>query len=177
MSVDQGEVNMMKNVLWPDEKVAMTVTQRRVGPGGSVTAPTTVVTTDKRLIIMNRASLGFRRDYEVIPYRQITSVRLEKGIISSSVFIRVQGYDRDQGLLQNGKEEGEIDGLKNSEAQQLADYLNKMVEQVSEEIEGNPVGERSDMDASVGAYVYCTNCGTKDGTDAKFCSKCGAKLG
>ena len=175
MAVDQGEVQAAKSILWPDEKVELTVTQRRVGPGGSMTTPTTVITTDKRLIILNRASLGMRKDYEVIPYRQITSVRLEHGIISSSVFIRVQGYDRDQGLLKNGKEEGEIDGLRNNDAKELADYLSKRQEQIEQVAEGDePQGQ---MDNGMGAYVYCSKCGTKDNAGAKFCSKCGARLG
>ena len=174
MAIDQGEVAAAKSVLWPDEDVEMTVRQRRIGPGGSVTTPTTVIATDKRLIILNRASLGIRKDYEVIPYRQITSVRLEHGIISSSVFIRVQGYDRDKGLLKNGKEEGEIEGLSNREAQELADYLSRRQEQVDEAEEGIEGQDR--MDNGVGAYVYCSKCGTKDSPGAKFCSKCGAKL-
>jgi sec-independent protein translocase protein TatA len=174
MAVDQGAVRAAKSILWPDEKVELTVTQRRIGPGGSMTTPTTVLTTDKRLIILNRASLGIRKDYEVIPYRQITSVRLEHGIISSTVFIRVQGYDRDQGLLKNGKEEGEIDGLRNSEAQELADYLGRRQEQIEQVAEGEEASNQ--LDNGMGAYVYCSKCGTKDNADAKFCSKCGAKL-
>jgi hypothetical protein len=172
MAIDQSEIQAAKSVLWPNENVEITVTQRRVGPGGSMTTPTTVIATDKRLIILNRASLGIRRDYEVIPYKQITSIRLEHGIISSSVFIRVQGYDRDTGLLQKGKEEGEIDGLRNAEAHELADYLNRKVyEEDAPEDEGP-----APVDKAIGAYVYCSQCGTKDSADAKFCSKCGAKL-
>lgn len=176
MAIDQGEVQSAKSILWPDENVEMTVMQRRIGPGGSVTTPTTVITTDKRLIILNRASLGIRKDYEVIPYRQITSVRLEHGIISSSVFIRVQGYDRDKGLLKNGKEEGEIDGLRNREAQELADYLSRRSEQEGE-IEDKSAGGLNQTDRKIGAYIYCSRCGTKDSADAKFCSRCGARLG
>ena len=32
------------------------------------------------------------------------------------------------------------------------------------------------MDNGMGAYVYCSKCGTKDSAGAAFCSKCGAKL-
>jgi membrane protease subunit (stomatin/prohibitin family) len=101
-------------------------------------------------------------------------VRLEHGIISSSVFIRVQGYDRDKGLLKNGKEEGEIDGLSNKEAQDLSDYLNRRQEQIEAVAEGDEV--QGQMDNGMGAYVYCSKCGTKDSSDAKFCGNCGAKL-
>ncbi|MDE1855098.1 MAG: PH domain-containing protein [Candidatus Micrarchaeota archaeon] len=170
MGVNQSDVNAAKSILWPDEKVEVTVRQRRVGPGGSVTTPTSVLATDKRLIILNRANLGIRQDYEVIPYKQVASVRLEHGIISSSVFIRVQGYDVDRGLLKNGKQEGEIDGLNNKDAQALSDYINKKLE----DSDSMPEGE--EMDNGVGGFTYCTKCGTKNPASAKFCSKCGSPL-
>lgn len=169
MGVNQSDVDSVKNLLWEGEEVEQTVQQRRVGPGGSVITPTSVIATNMRIIIVNKTTLGFRRDYEVIPYKQITSVRLEHGIISSTVFIRVQGYDRDQGLLKNGREEGEIDGLRNNEAEELTDYINK---KTSGEFDELP----NQLDSKVGAYVYCTKCGAKDSAGAKFCSKCGAKL-
>ena len=33
-----------------------------------------------------------------------------------------------------------------------------------------------DLDNRLGAYIYCSNCGAKDISTAKFCKKCGAKL-
>lgn len=171
MGIDQGDVNSVKSILWPDEQVGVTARQRRVGPGGSVTVPTSIIATDKRIIILNRATLGMRQDYEVIPYKQVASVRLEHGIISSTVFIRVQGYDRDQGLLKNGKEEGEIDGLNNKDAQALSDFINKQIEEPGQEGESE-----GDAGSAVGGYIYCTKCGMKNPTGSAFCSKCGAKL-
>ena len=132
MQVDPEELKVVKDILWQGEQVRGTFKQRMIGPGGSVTVPTSVIVTDSRVIIINRATLGFRKDYEVIPYQRIASVRLEKGIISSTVFIRVEGYDRDTGLLKGGREEGEIDGLHNKDAQDLADFLNAKMGQVDQ---------------------------------------------
>jgi hypothetical protein len=179
MQVDPTEIGIVRKVLWPTETVEGTVKQRRIGPGGSLMTPSTVVVTDKRLILVNRASLGMRQDYEVIPYNAIVSVRLEHGIISSSVFIRVEGYSRDEGLLKNGDQEGEIDGLRNKDAIELADYINKKLEnrydgQAVMDQEATAKGEQ--IDSGVGAYVYCNNCGTKNLASAKFCSKCGKPL-
>ena len=133
--------------------------------------------TNKRIIIVNRASMGLRQDYEVIPYTAIVSVRLEHGMISSTVFIRVQGYENDKGLLAGGKQEGEIDGLKNKDAIEFADFVNKKLEErldaqsvIEKQVEGH-------VDSSPGSYVYCTDCGSKNIASAKFCSKCGAALG
>ncbi len=176
MAIDQNDVKAAKDILWPDEQVEATVRQR-LNPllGGSIIIPTSVLATNKRLIIMNRASLTLRTDYEVIPYKQISSVRLERGIVTSTVFVRVQGYDKDQGLLKNGKQEGEIDGLKNSDAQELADCINKKLEELEDVAEGEePSAEQTDK--AIGAYTYCTKCGTKQNAGAQFCSKCGAKL-
>jgi hypothetical protein len=174
VTVDAEEAKLVAELLWAGEIVEETAKQRRVGPGGSITAPTSVVCTNKRLIIVNRATMGLRKDYEVIQYRQITSVRLERGIVSSSVFIRVQGYDRDKGLLANGKEEGEIDGLRNKEAAHLADYLDKKIAAAGE----RPVTtvQQDQVDSAVGSYVYCTKCGNKDRAGVKYCENCGAKL-
>lgn len=171
MAVDESEVNAVKDILWPDEKVIMTVRQRRVGPGGSVTVPTSVLVTDHRLIIINKATLGIRKDYETIPYRQISSVRLEHGIISSSVFVRVQGYDKDQGLLKNGKEEGEIDGLNNTDAKALADYINQILSHPPTDM-----GAVGHYDQPEGPSVFCSKCGAKNDKGSRFCSKCGARL-
>lgn len=169
-SVDKDEVDAVAGLLWPGEQVQITAKQRRVGPGGDLINPTSVVATDKRIIIVNKATLGLRKDYEVIPYRQIASVRLEHGIISSTVFIRVEGYDIDRGLLKNGDQEGEIDGLHNETAKELADFINqKTVNVVVDEDNVNP-------DSKLGAFRFCTKCGTKNDPDATFCSKCGAKL-
>jgi hypothetical protein len=175
VSVDAGESRLVKDMLWPEETIEETVKQRRLGPGGSLTNPTSVICTDKRLFIINKATMGLRKDFEVIQYRQIASVRLERGIVSSSVFIRVQGYDRDKGLLGTGKEEGEIDGLHNKDAVALADYLNKKVAVAGERPAMN-VQQAPPAEGATGAYVYCPKCGYKDRAETKFCENCGAKL-
>ncbi len=172
MNVDQDELNAVKDILWQGEQVRGTFRQRAIGPGGSITVPTSVVVTDNRLIIVNRATLGFRKDYEVIPYPKITSVRLERGIMSSTVFIRVEGYDRDKGLLKGGKEEGEIDGLRNNDAKDLADFVNSKIDQGAEPKQGE-----TDLGSGSGGYVFCSKCGAKNLGSSKFCTGCGAKLG
>lgn len=165
MAVSPDDLKLVQSVLVDGEQPILSVTQRRVGPGGSVTTPTTVFATDKRIIIVNRASLGIRKDYEAIPYKEIASVRLEHGIISSSVFIRVEGYDRDKGLLKSGKEEGEIDGLRNNDAKALSDEINRRI-----------LSAPSDPPAQGGDHVFCTKCGARNAVGSNFCSKCGQPI-
>ena len=171
MHIDQADAKSVANTLWPGERIVGTVKQRRIGPGGSVTVPSSIVLTDKRVLIVNRATLGIRHDYEVIPYSAITSVRLEQGIISSSVFIRVLGYDTDKGLLKNGKQEGEIDGLRRNDANELSSYINFKLGQRTA-----PASEERTPDANVGGYIFCRKCGTKNPAGSNFCSGCGAPL-
>jgi hypothetical protein len=179
MAVNADDAGLVKELLWEGEVVEETARQRGVGPGGSLTAPTSVVCTNKRLIIVNKATLGLRKDYEVIQYRQITSVRLEHGIISSSVFIRVQGYDRDKGLLGAGKEEGQIDGLRNKEARHLADYLNKKIAAAGESpmaANGNQQQQANGTAPPGPGAKFCAKCGHSYTPGSKFCENCGAKL-
>lgn len=179
MAVDEDDVKAVHDILVPEESVVITATQRRFMPGGSVVTPTTIVCTDRRIIILNRASLGLRRDYESIGYKQITSIRFERGIINGSVFIRVQGYDRDKGLLKSGREEGEIDGLKLDEAKEIADYISKRIV----ELEGDtstsvqpPAPEKGAESGVIGAAVYCSKCGAKNPLSANFCISCGKPM-
>jgi hypothetical protein len=99
-------------------------------------------------------------------------VRLEHGIISSSVFIRVQGYSTDQGLLEKGKQEGEIDGLNNKDAQALSDFINKKLDVTTPDDQTTA----DDSDERPGGFIYCNSCGERNPISSKFCSKCGAKL-
>lgn len=175
MEVDANEAKLVSDMLWAGEVVEKVAKQRRLGPGGSLTAPTSVICTNKRLIIVDRAAMGLRKDFEVIQYKQITSVRFERGIVSSSVFIRIQGYDRSKGILAQGKDEGQIEGLSNKEASDLADYINKKIS--AEEHLISDVEPKNPADADgVGAYVYCGKCGHKDRAGMKYCENCGAKL-
>jgi hypothetical protein len=91
--------------------------------------PTTVIATDKRVIIINRNMAGIRKDFESIPYSKITSVRYERGIISSSIYLRVEGYTSpgEEGFMKPGDQEGQIPGLRDADAKALADFIDKIV--------------------------------------------------
>jgi hypothetical protein len=160
----------LEGVLWPDETIEIQVRQKRFGPGGSVVDPTTVIGTNKRIIIASRGAMGLRKDYEVVPYKQIVSVRLQRGVMSASVLIRLQGYDVGQGLLKTGKDEGEIDGLNGDDAQALANFIEK-------KISGEPGAAAEGADSRGGVKGYCPRCGAKIIKSGKYCMSCGAPLG
>lgn len=190
MTIYAQDLDAAKPSLWPEETVQVTATQRLVGPGGALVNPTTVVATDKRLLIINRATLGARKDIETIPYNRIASVRLENGLISSSVFIQLVGYvspQGEQGFIKPGESEGEIPGLRRLDAKALSDFITKMVAGVYPE-SGPPTqqgplpappGKTKQQPAAQtgGSYIYCPKCGARNQIDSQYCTKCGAHIG
>ena len=162
MGMDKKEVLGVASLLWPDETAEFTVKQKRIGPGGAPFNPTSVVCTDKRIIIINRSTFGMRKDYEMIMYSHVVNVRLERGLFSASVILRIAGGSTGRGFLGVGKEEGEADGLRFRDAQLLADFINKKVI-VTE------TGE-------TGPHKYCLFCGAWNPKSAEYCSNCGVKF-
>ncbi len=122
-----AEIRRIANRLDQDEKVRLVAKQSRMKPGGSALAtPNIVFATDKRVIIRNPTMLGMRENIEDIPYDKMTSVKLEKGIFSSTVLIRAPGLSemsrvsKSSGLIAWGRgEDGQIDALSKDKGEQL----------------------------------------------------------
>jgi hypothetical protein len=125
--VELEEIRRIANRLDQDEKVRLVAKQSRMKPGGSALAtPNIVFATDKRIIIRNPTMLGMRENIEDIPYDKMTSVKLEKGIFSSTVLIRAPGLSemsrvsKSSGLIAWGRgEDGQIDALSKDKGEQL----------------------------------------------------------
>jgi len=128
--IDKDELEEIRRIakrLDQDEKVRLVAKQSRMKPGGSALAtPNIVFATDKRVIIRNPTMLGMRENIEDIPYDKMTSVKLEKGIFSSTVLIRAPGLSemsrvsKSSGLIAWGRgEDGQIDALSKDKGEQL----------------------------------------------------------
>jgi hypothetical protein len=70
--------------------------------------------------------LGMRENIEYIPYDKMTSVKLEKGVFSSTILIRVPGLSemsrvgKSSGLIAWGRgEDGQIDALSKDKGERL----------------------------------------------------------
>jgi hypothetical protein len=121
------EIRRIANRLDQDEKVRFVAKQSRMKPGGSAFAtPNIVFATDKRVIIRNPTMLGMRENIEDIPYDKMTSVKLEKGVFSSTILIRAPGLSemsrvsKHSGLIAWGRgEDGQIDALPKDKGEQL----------------------------------------------------------
>jgi hypothetical protein len=82
---DLEEINKIHDLLNLDENVITIARQSRVLPGGSYVTPNTIYATDKRLIIRDPYMLGIKENIIDIPYDVITSIKLEKGLFSSTI--------------------------------------------------------------------------------------------
>lgn len=83
-----NEIEKIKNMLNPNEKVLLVARQSRFLPGGSALTPNIVIATDRRIIIRDPYDLGIRSEIVDIPYDVITSVKLLKGVLTSTILFK-----------------------------------------------------------------------------------------
>jgi hypothetical protein len=88
---DRDEIKKIAEMLNPNEEVFVVARQSRLKPGGSHFTPNIVFATDRRIIIKDPRMLGMREEVVDIPYDMITSIRLDKGVLSSNVIFRAPG--------------------------------------------------------------------------------------
>ncbi|MDR4511430.1 MAG: PH domain-containing protein [Nitrososphaeraceae archaeon] len=82
---DLDEINKISEMLNQDEKVLIVARQSKLKPGGSYFTPNTIYATDRRIIIRDPYMLGIKSNVVDIPYDVITSLKLEKGLLSSTI--------------------------------------------------------------------------------------------
>ncbi len=124
---DKKEIERIKDYLEPDDTVLLVAKQSKYKPGGAIiSGGNTIYATNKKIIIRNPTMMGLRESVEEITYDQITSVKLEKGMFSSTVIIRSPGLSelsrmsRTSGLVAWGRgEEGQIDAIPKKKGEQL----------------------------------------------------------
>jgi hypothetical protein len=88
---DLEDIKKISNMLNANEEVFVDARQSRLKPGGSKFTPNIVYATDRRIIIRDPSMLGLREEVVDIPYDLITSVKLDKGVFSSSVIFTGPG--------------------------------------------------------------------------------------
>jgi len=82
---DHQEIEKIKEMLNPNEEVIMVARQSRILPGGSYMTPNIIYATNRRIIMRDPYMLGIKENIVDIPYDVITSVKLEKGLLSSTI--------------------------------------------------------------------------------------------
>jgi hypothetical protein len=104
---DLQEINKITEMLNPEEKVLLVARQSRIRPGGSHLTPNIIYATDRRIIIRDPYMLGIKENVVDIPYDIITSIKLEKGLFSSTIRFKAPGLMSSTRL---GMMDGLIDG-------------------------------------------------------------------
>ncbi|MDQ3838220.1 MAG: PH domain-containing protein [Thermoproteota archaeon] len=127
---DREEISKITEMLNPDEKVLLVARQSRIRPGGSHFTPNIIYATDRRIIIRDPYMLGIKEDVVDIPYDIVTSVKLEKGLLSSTIRFKAPGLVSSTKLgMMDSMIEGEddpggiIEAIPKDKAQDLLEII------------------------------------------------------
>jgi hypothetical protein len=129
---DPWQARKISKMLNPDERVLLVAVQSRVRPGGSLFTPNEIYATDRRIIIRDPYMLGIKENIVDIPYDIITSLKLEKGLLSSTIRFKAPGLvsPTKMGMIDSiadgGKEddpEGIIQAISKNKAEGLLEII------------------------------------------------------
>jgi Bacterial PH domain/Short C-terminal domain len=126
------EIEKIEKILSSDEKVLLVARQSRLMPGGSALTPNNVVATDRRVIIRDPYMLGLKADVIDIPYDVITSVKLQKGVFTSSILFKAPTLVNktklgllDENIAGEDDHEGVIEALAKDKAEELLEIIRR----------------------------------------------------
>jgi hypothetical protein len=127
---DLDEINKITEMLNPDEKVLLVARQSRIKQGGSLHTPNIIYGTDRRIIIRDPYMLGIKENVVDIPYDIVTSVKLEKGLLWSTIRFKAPGLMSSTKLgmmdsLIDGEDDqgGIIEAIPKDKAQDLLEII------------------------------------------------------
>ena len=126
------EIEKIEKILNPDEKVLLVARQSRFMPGGSALTPNNVIATDRRVIIRDPYMLGLKSELIDIPYDVITSVKLQKGIFTSTILFTAPSLVNksklgliDEDASGENDQEGIIEALSKDKAEELLEIIRR----------------------------------------------------
>lgn len=130
-----NEIEKIKNMLNPNEKVLLVARQSRFLPGGSALTPNVVIATDRRIIIRDPYDLGFRSEIVDIPYDVITSVKLMKGVLTSTILFKAPALVNksklgllDEDIAGEDDQDGAIQALPKGDAEDLLEIIRRGIQ-------------------------------------------------
>jgi hypothetical protein len=85
------ETSKITEMLNSDERILLVTRQSRLKPDGSHFTPNLVYATDRRSIIRDPYLRWIKENVVDIPYDIITSIKLEKGLLSSTIRFKAPG--------------------------------------------------------------------------------------
>jgi Bacterial PH domain/Short C-terminal domain len=134
---DLEEISKITEMLNPDEKVLLVARQSRIKPGGSHFTPNIIYATDRRIIVRDPYMLGIKENVVDIPYDIITSIKLEKGLLSSTIRFKAPGLMSSTKLgmmdsIVDGEDDqgGIIEAIPKDKAQDLLEIIRSGMQDV-----------------------------------------------
>ena len=131
------ETDKIRDRLDEGENVVMWVRQSRIKPGsvGGIN-PNSIFVTEKRVIIRSPVTFGLGEHIEEYFYRQITNVRLEKGVMSASLVFYIPGMTEisksGRQMLWRKGDRGTIDAIPKKDAEKIYDYVREKIQEAKE---------------------------------------------
>ncbi len=121
----------------PGERVVISIRQSRFLAGGSPVTPNAVFLTPQHVIIRNPTRLGLGEQVESFAYDDITNVRLERGMMSSSIVLTIPGQTEMSNIERNTNSAayspwsrdtpGTIDALPRDKAEAAYRYIRERI--------------------------------------------------
>lgn len=133
-----NEIEKIEKMLSSDEKVLLVARESRLMPGGSALTPNSVIATDRRVIIRDPYMLGLKAELIDIPYEVITSVKLQKGVFTSTILFRAPAMVNksklgliDEDISGEDDQEGVIEALPKDKAEELLEIIRRRMKATS----------------------------------------------
>ena len=102
----------IKNILGPNEKVELFIQEKIYHPRINIEL---VIITNERIIFRHPHALNLKKDYTDYSYRDIINVKLDKGILRSSIKLMLKPKEGNQGKYL--EEPLDLDNLPNDLAE------------------------------------------------------------
>ncbi len=135
-----NEIEKIEKILSSDEKVLLVARQSRLMPGGSALTPNSIIATDRRVIMRDPYMLGLKSELIDIPYDVITSVKLQKGVFTSTILFKAPTLVNksklgllDENISGEDDQEGVIEALPKDKAEELLEIIRRRMKATSDE--------------------------------------------
>ena len=102
----------IKNILGSNEKVELYIQEKIYHPRINIES---IIITNERIIFRHPHALGLKKDYTDYSYRDIINVKLDKGILRSTIKLMLKPKEGNQG--KNLEEPLNLDNLPNDLAE------------------------------------------------------------
>jgi hypothetical protein len=80
----------VKKLLMDQEDILLTAKQAKGVPGGSISTPNSIYVTNTRVIFKNPKLFGLKADIIDVNYRDISNVRLKRGMFSTEIYLNTR---------------------------------------------------------------------------------------